>query len=639
MDSEVTIISPPFLMIKRFVVQRGNSFVYDQRFKLGLNIIRGDNTTGKSTIMDLIYFALGAELTEWTTEQELCDETLVEAHLNYVPYCLRREITKTGKSAMYIFEGDMDKALSDSSKWFRYPNVRSKSVQSYSQKIFELLALPSHKTDDSKNLTMHQLLRLMYVDQLSETTKLLKEDKRYDNSSIRRAIGEYLLGIDNLDAHNIRQDLIEANSRFDKAKAELKAIYHFVGSTNSILREEEINGKIREIESAIDSLQKKKEEIRSADIDKLDDEIKERVREIAGKLDKFSSEVYKLREEKEELSLEIVDTSLFLVSLAQKLEALEQSKATNSEIGGLVFKYCPACLTPIVPHDNADQCGLCKEDLSSSHRHYAYIQMSTEIQFQKKESEQLLEGYKHRTYEINGRLPSFAREIEYLKSEYRDLVSNLNSADSLLSEIGSAIGYKRGIITSLEEKKEMIGEVERLIAAKQKAQSDIIALEEKLALLEASTKNRHEFVYSNIEEIAKDVLHKDGGYEDAFESVEEVAFDFSRDKMMVNGRSKFSASSMVVMKNAIRIAIYLHCINDESSRLPRFLLLDNIEDKGMTAPRSQNFQRQIVAMCDVLEKDYQLIFTTSMIDPDLDKSEYVVGPHYKKGEHTLMFRN
>ena len=92
---------------------------------------------------------------------------------------------------------------------------------------------------------------------------------------------------------------------------------------------------------------------------------------------------------------------------------------------------------------------------------------------------------------------------------------------------------------------------------------------------------------------------------------------------------------MVVMKNAVRIAIYLHCINDNGSRLPRFMLLDNIEDKGMTEFRSQNFQRQLVAMCDELETDYQLIFTTSMIDPELDKSEYVIGPHYTKGEHTL----
>jgi DNA repair exonuclease SbcCD ATPase subunit len=639
MDKKENVITPPFLRIKRFAVMRGGQFAYDQQFNLGLNIIRGTNTTGKSTIMDLIYFSLGAELTEWTTEQALCDETIIEIHLNYAPFCLKREITETGKSAMYIFEGQMEEALSDLSKWFRYPNARGDKVQSYSQKIFEVLSLPSHKTDDSKNLTMHQILRLMYVDQLSETTKLLKEEKRYDNSSLRRAIGEYMLGIDNLDAHNLRQELIDANSRFDKANAELKAIYRFIGSTNSILREEQINNEISEIEAEIKALNERKNEIKFEDIEKLNEEIKVKVRDILQQTEALSFEEENLREEKEDLRSEIVDTSLFLGSLKQRLEALEQSKATNVEIGELIFKYCPACLTPISSHENGDHCGLCKEDLSDSHRHYAYIQMSNEINFQVKESEQLLDAYKKRVSEIKARLPVLSREIDYLKGEYQELAISLNSADSLISEIGSSIGYKRGIISSLEDKKEMIGEVERLILIKEDAQKDITKLEEELAVLEALTKDRHDFVYSNIESIAKDILQMDGGYEKAFGSVEDILFDFSRDKMSVNGRAKFSASSMVVMKNAIRIAIYLHCINDEGSRFPRLLLMDNIEDKGMTESRSQNFQRKIVTMCDSLEKDYQLIFTTSMIDPELDKSEYVVGPHYKKGEHTLALNN
>lgn len=139
MDKEKQVLKPPFLMVKRFVVRSGSKFVYDQTFKLGINIIRGDNTTGKSTIVDLMYFALGAELTEWTTEQEKCDETLIEVRLNYQPYCLKREITETGKSAMYIYEGELDDALKEASKWYRFPNVRSDSTQSYSQKLFELL--------------------------------------------------------------------------------------------------------------------------------------------------------------------------------------------------------------------------------------------------------------------------------------------------------------------------------------------------------------------------------------------------------------------------------------------------------------------------------------------------------------------
>ena len=634
-DKNEQKLSPPFLMVKRFAIRRGENMVYDQNFKLGVNIIRGDNTTGKSTIVDLMYFALGAELTDWTTEQEMCDETLIEVRLNYLPFSLKREITASGKSAMFIYEGVLDDALKDLSKWFRFPNARSDSTQSYSQKLFEILGLPSHKTDDSKNLTMHQILRLMYVDQLSETTKLLKEDKKFDNAPLRRAIGEYLLGIDNLDAHNIRQDLIEANSRFDKANAELRAIYRFIGSTNAILREENINAEIAEIEQEIEELQQQKEVIRSETIEKLNKDVRSRVKEISAKINEATDELQKLREEKDELNYEIVDTSLFLHSLEQRLEALEESKLTSSEMGELIFKYCPACLTPITSHENSGSCGLCKEDLSAIHRHYAYIQMSNEIHFQKKESEHLLEKYRNKVSEINARVPALVRDIDYLKREYRSLVSSINDAETMLSEIDGSIGYKRGIISSLEDKREMIGEVEKLVEAKQYAQEDINRLEEKLEQIEAASKGRIDAVYSSIESIAAEILHKDGGYEDVFEHVEEVLFDFPRDKMAVNGRSKFSASSMVVMKNAIRIAIYLHCINDKGSRLPRFLLLDNIEDKGMTAPRSQNFQRQLVSMCDDLENDYQLIFTTSMIDPGLDKSEYVVGPFYRKGEHTL----
>jgi len=65
-------------------------------------------------------------------------------------------------------------------------------------------------------------------------------------------------------------------------------------------------------------------------------------------------------------------------------------------------------------------------------------------------------------------------------------------------------------------------------------------------------------------------------------------------------------------------------------------LLDNTEDKGMGPDRSQNFQRVLVeALAEHDDKPYQVIMTTSMVDPGLDKSNLCVGPHYKKGMHTL----
>jgi hypothetical protein len=77
-----------------------------------------------------------------------------------------------------------------------------------------------------------------------------------------------------------------------------------------------------------------------------------------------------------------------------------------------------------------------------------------------------------------------------------------------------------------------------------------------------------------------------------------------RESVDVNGRSKFSASSMVVMKNSIRFSIFAETADDRYARLPNFLLMDNIEDKGMQKGRSQNFQRQMVEVSKTIKNDF-----------------------------------
>lgn len=56
----------PHLFVERFAVSRNDIFVYDQNFHKGVNIIRGWNGTGKSTVVDLLSYALGSVITDWT---------------------------------------------------------------------------------------------------------------------------------------------------------------------------------------------------------------------------------------------------------------------------------------------------------------------------------------------------------------------------------------------------------------------------------------------------------------------------------------------------------------------------------------------------------------------------------------------
>lgn len=624
------------LFINQFVVGKSGGFVYNQKFHKGVNIIRGENTTGKSTIMDLISYALGAVITEWTEEQLLCDWVMAEVNINGADFCLKRDITETGQEKMQIFEGVMDDALNAQAGWLQYPMRRSKDKHSFSQQLFEMLGLPRHKTDDEKNLTLHQILRLIYVDQLSSTTKLLKEDVTYDNATYRKAIGEYLLGIDDLEAHNLRQELLIANKEFEKLNGELQAIYRMFGNDVSLINYQALSNEISKHSRRIEELKQERVKIHESERQALDNNVRIKAEELIAEIDEYSKKKLDFEEEKSAISVELVDTKIFLDSLSNRKKSLEESNTVYSELGQLTFKYCPACLEPIVNTDD-DCCSLCKTKKHKSGKDVAYIQLLNELNFQIKESEHLIDKFQNELDKINAELPNVNRMLNNAKVEYQELELSASSKEALLSEVSSEIGFCKSQIASLEDKREYVNKVERLRENKEVANSKILDIEDKLEVITKRQEERYFRVYESIEKIAKRLLEKDGGYEQEFDNVEDIIFDFAKDKMYVNGRNKFSASSMVVMKNSIRFAIFLHAVQDDQSRLPNLLLMDNIEDKGMVVARSQNFQHTIVDECSELTEEYQLIFTTSMIANDLNDTPMCVGPMYQKGSHSLEF--
>ena len=45
----------PSLIVTRLIVQRNEYFVYDENFHAGVNVVRGENSSGKSTVLNCIY--------------------------------------------------------------------------------------------------------------------------------------------------------------------------------------------------------------------------------------------------------------------------------------------------------------------------------------------------------------------------------------------------------------------------------------------------------------------------------------------------------------------------------------------------------------------------------------------------------
>lgn len=221
----------PCLIIKRLVVKRSASVLYDEPFHIGVNVIRGDNSSGKSTIMNFIFFGLGGDLdrSAWSEHALLCEHVWLEAEFNGNPAVLRRQIDVSSQSAMEIFGGRYEEAvLAPIEAWHRYPYARSKNQENFSQAIFRLLDMPDVAVEGTSSITIHQILRLLYADQLSPTESLFRFEG-YDPENLREAVGNLLCGAFDTEIYELQQLKRAKEREFTDASAELRSIFRVVG--------------------------------------------------------------------------------------------------------------------------------------------------------------------------------------------------------------------------------------------------------------------------------------------------------------------------------------------------------------------------------------------------------------------------
>jgi len=208
----------PLILNRLKVLCRGN-IVYDEIFHEGVNIIRGQNGSGKSTVADFIFFILGGEFDDWKDAASRCDEVQAEIETAVGKLTLRR-VTDSKTAPIEVFFGDMTAAINSALEgWHRFPIRRSRGRESFSQVLFRSLNIPETTSEGSANITMHQLLRLAYSDQRTPASRLFRYEP-FDTQAIRTAVGDLVCGISgyevyesNLKLRSLEKDLTDASQR------------------------------------------------------------------------------------------------------------------------------------------------------------------------------------------------------------------------------------------------------------------------------------------------------------------------------------------------------------------------------------------------------------------------------------------
>lgn len=622
----------PFLKLNRLVVLKDGRKVYDQSFHGGVNIIRGENGSGKSTVADFIFHALGGEVPSWRSQAVRCDFTLAEVEIAGQPLTLRREVSEERRRPLDVYWAGYEVSREHAVEgWERFPFAAAGEKESFSQLLFKLLGLPDAlRADLQARVTMHQLLRLLYVDQRTPYDRIFLGDD-WNPALTRSAIGDLVLGVYDDLLYEVRLDIRKLEEELSEIKTELRGIGEVLKDGDQVLTTSALEEAIHRAGSEQTALE---EDLRATEDEEAEASPPD-IRESTEALKRAQTTVRTFTENLEIIQFEIQDSADLIAALELRLEALDDASSAREAVDSVVFEFCPCCYARLEQDMEGDQCSLCRTAYNDDAIPNV-LRLRHEISTQLRESRDLQADRLAEANLLEMRLRGAVERQHQAQRRLDALTAGaVSSTEAARAEIHRRLGYLERQVEDLGEKRRMAG---RLAELEETRDGIIVALEALRATEESRDKTlaeRRDHAKQEISGLAVEILRRDLPREPSFQRAEYVSFDFSRDMVSVDGRSNFAASSMVLLKNAFHLALMLASTRLEYMRYPRFALFDNVEDKGMEPERSHNFQRLLVEYSEEALAEHQIIMTTSGIAPEFDDSKYVVGPSYTHERRTL----
>lgn len=495
-----------------------------------------------------------------------------------------------------------------------------------------MLGLPEVKSDS--NITMHQLLRLVYLDQESPTESLFYFES-FDKELTRETVAEILLGVYDEALYKAKLDLLSVQGELKESKGTIKIANAFFANPltkSSAVIQSYLSNLANEISRLTDEITKMRESTIKAKV---------KTREY----ETFQSEISALRRQQLELEndiknleMEILDSNFFIATLSKKIEALDSSIATRDYLDKLPLEYCPECLSKLDTNVPEGHCRLCKSPIDNTQGKAQALRIKLEIGFQIRESEQLLAQNIELKTEKENELKSVMVSLRTAQSQLDSSLKNvLTTADEQLDQLIQTKGFKEGEILQYKSFLETAIQYESILKHHEELQQKESELTRFIEAKASTLKQKRREIDRNVSEIGIYLLKHDELRQTEFQSADDFTIDYKQNIAYISNQYiKLSASSGFYLKMAARFAIFLASLKNSDMRYPRLLFSDNMEDKGMEENRAKNFQRTIIKYLQKIGNDnYQLIYATSMCADEYDNEQYTVGEKYSEDNKSL----
>ena len=442
-------------------------------FKSGLNVIRGNNSSGKSSLLSAIYYALGFEIIlgkkgvealrsvffkSGKSEKKMCDfEILESCVLLQITNSINKTITlrryikseKRNSKLIEISECCIDHLAKRKNKWSAYflhdPGAASRSNGFHTFLAdFLQLHLPEVQNMDGKKhpLYMECLLPLMAIEQKNGWSSIQRTTPSYGIKGIKEISFEYLLDLDVFDSQQKKFELQQKDNyikqHFVLLKSEFENLAISVGgdvrnfpetissiSSNTVYLEINDNDQTFDQDSFKLHLQKSLDDNRTKQKETFygtDDQQQElflvgqkipiwemRLADVKQQLAIEKDEDEKLSKHKESISHDIITTK----DLIKLRNFGAESIATAKNI-------CPICLQSI-----PESLDVTDRDIMSLEENVAFLEAERDA------LNALWEGKKKSISKIAALAEQIASELSSLRCKSRDLSYDLSHGGSV----------------------------------------------------------------------------------------------------------------------------------------------------------------------------------------------------------------
>ena len=630
----------PTLNIKTLHAFKNAKEVLYMEFHNGLNVIHGSNGSGKTSVIQLLTYVLGATVYNWKEEAGSCDYVIAEIYANESIITIGREV-KESSASMNIFFGDYAESLKNGKAgWFNYPYSISPSRESFSQKLFEILNIPEAKSDGINNLTMHQILRLIYNNQSSPATSIFN-DEPFDSAIKREFVSNYLLGLYDDNLYSNKLELIKKDKELTKTISELKGLYLLVDGSDTDFSFSSTEEHIEQLQLKIDLLINSIEEKKNID---LSINFKNETKATSPiEIVKLKKDLLFLEVSLKQLDYNISDSTSFIEELKQKILAIEDSIKFGKYYKAKEFDTCPSCFSLLKPASDENSCSLCGTHNASNSKNMNYARMKNEISIQLKESNDILVKHEKEKEKIALAIKETKKTLRAKINKISIVSNSLNSDnDSSLYDAYREVGELEEKINSLSQFSRIYLQINKLKGLRNTLQDRVNYLESEIhkketALLLKLPKIQEKIIGYMIDILSKDIENIEDPHDKAeFSNITSIEFDLASNRIVINNKVSFSESSMYYLNNALHISLLKLSLTDKTVRLPRLLILDGIENGGMEDIRSKGIQKTIKDISDEFEGiRHQIIVTTKGINAEVDNSKYRVGEKFTSSNRSL----